>query len=1050
MKENSNLEYSLHATDIQAGMLFDALRSEYNQASYIVQTILQIKNTFYKAAFLRAFEEIIRRHSQLRCAFDYNHADHAYIQCVYKNVKVPCIDYDYTNKIEAEKEKHFSSFLKTDIHHEFQLSIPPLMRLAIFKFSENDFRIVWTRHHVLLDGESVKIIVNELMTSYQDIVNGRELEFNIQSEQTDIYRFPVVYDEAECKSYWKKMLTHVKGSAFLPEVIKNTAEKTLETILEKMSVGQYSRLRKFIRSYDLTTNTLLEASWAVTLSHYSCQSHVVFGSVRAYPRSQMSQDCVGLFINTLPIKININLSDKVLDFLKKMRGKNRQLKRYINTPLKKIREFCNLSSENPIYQSIIDYKPESLHAFLNKNFPELSISAELRLNIPYPMMLEVIGEDNTLKFKLHYACHLFTHEYAQLILNHFIQTLDFLCEHFENKISDLPISLNQDLKKIELWNQTEQAFPTNNTVHQLFEQQVIKTPTAPALMFEEQTITYQELNQRANQLANDLIQLEVCIESFVVIYLPSGIELIVAILAVLKAGGIYVPVDIHYPSERVKFLVQDSQPKIMITDAKRIQSITHEQIHAKNYPLFYNIDDVTWDDKRQHNLNVPVKPENGMYMVYTSGSTGTPKGVLIEHRSAINMAYSCIQTLQIDPSSRTLQIASVSFDVFAAEWCMTLLAGATLCLMDRSMFAPDIILQKLKDYQVSTIILASTILSVLPKENLPALKVIACGGEFCSLDVIHFWSKNRLFLNIFGITESSVCSTAAEFKSDTFNCNIIGKPLANTKIFILNADQQMLPIGVSGEMYIGGMGLARQYHNNPLLTQEKFMRSVISSAHGDNHYLTLYKTGDIARWLPQGQLEFVGRKDDQIKIRGFRLELGEIERVLEKYPSVIKAIVLLKPQVNNQLLVAYLFTKIKEMNVQKVKNFIQEQLPSYMIPNQIILIDHVPLTPNGKIDKEKLLAIEYRQQSLDEIQLSDQDKIIVNIIKSILNLETISCSTNFFDLGFDSISIVRFSSELTQKFNQKISVIDLFTYTTVKDISNYISNLSASSAHIPP
>jgi amino acid adenylation domain-containing protein len=1041
MKTDYELQDYQHTTHIQKGIIFDALRSEYSSPTYIAQTIFHIKNFFNESVFLLAFAQVIERYTQLRSAFHNENSDHEYYQYFYKHIKVPTENHDYGNMIESEKANQFGLFLEKDINTDFDLSKPPLMRLAIFKFSEDEFRVVWTRHHILLDGESVKTIVHEILTYYRDNLNGKKNSLRPPSGY--IQKIVMEYNNTDCQRYWQHAFHDCKNPAYLPEIIKNDSPKQLKRISMVISTDKDNHLRKFIDSHHLTMNTLLEASWAITLFHYSDNPIVVFGSVRAYQRHNVDIEySVGLFINTVPIAMSIDASTKVINFLKEIRERNKQLKKYLFTPLAKIKEYCNLSLEQPIYRSVIDYKPESLNAFVQKNFSELGIGVELRLDIPYPLMLEVIGGENRLKLVLHYDESLFTTDYASLILRHFSHILNLFPDSNQTKISDLPSLFPEDWKEISWWNKTEQNFPTNYTIHELVEQQAIKTKFAKALVYGDQSLTYHQLNNRANQLAYDLIQIGVQVESFVAICLPSGINMIIAILGVLKAGGIYIPIDINYPVERIKFLVSDSQPRVIITDYQKID-LLRNNTNGKPQSFFYNLDEIVWQDKDLDNPNMPIQSENGMYMVYTSGSTGVPKGVLIEHRSAVNMAYSCMSTLQINNKSRILQIASFSFDVFAAEWCMTLLAGATLYLMDKDIFSPDTIVRKLSDYHISTIILASTILSVLPKEDLPALKVIACGGEPCSLDAIQFWSKNRLFLNIFGVTEASVCSTAAMFPSANVHPSLIGKPLPNTKVFILNENGKMLPVGVSGEMCIAGIGLARHYHNNPSLTKDKFIRKKLPNPSSATEYTNLYRTGDLARWLPRGQLEFIGRKDEQVKIRGFRVETGEIEHTLEKYPSITKAVVLTSALSGSKQLFAYVLTESKSIDPGQVKKFLKEQLPSYLIPNKIIFIDYMPMTPNGKIDKEQLLSIQSHRVSLQEDEVSDQDSKIISIVKSILNVEQVSFTNNFFDVGFDSISLVQLSAKLTQEFNHKISVIDLFTYTTIKDLSGYISKLQS-------
>lgn len=1038
-----NIDKIYPLTDVQTGMLFEASRSDYAHPVYISQMVFSIEDAIEVPLFLKAFSVVLKRHEVLRLSIPFDSERQSFVQRIVNVVEMPHTFFDYTETIENKKLEKFNLFLRSDLEVPFDFEKPPLMRLVFFKLGDKNYRIVWTRHHILMGGSSVKAVVNELFSIYKALLNKEDI---ILPEPTpyeksgdDQKRLNMHY----AKRFWEKYLKDFPGAVSLPALLKNEKKlKKIESIYSALNKEEYNQLRKFVDKKDLTVNTLLEAAWGIVLSNYTGKQHAVFGSVRAYPDEAL-KNSVGLFINVLPIHLNMDRSDNVIRFLKRIRRKNKVFRQYTATSLGKIKEWLNLSPDNFLYQSIVDYKPYSLRELIQSFFKDVRCDVYLNLNIPYPLSLEVIKEADFLEIKLHYDANLFQKPYIHSILIYFKQVLNELvtCQ-VKSTLSEISTLPMYDFKLINAWNTTHFSYPRHKTIHKVFEEQVEKTPFATALVYKHNCLSYEELNKRANQLAHYLIQSGIQVETIIAVCLKPTVNRIVAILAILKSGGAYLPIDPAYPENRINYLVKDSQPKIIVTDSNCIHLLANIDSNEVGFDILsVNIDTFNFSEYLTENPVVPVKAKNLVYVIYTSGSTGNPKGVMIEHQSALNMALSCVSQFNITNNSRILQMASFSFDVSVAEWCMTLLSGASLYLMDKGAFSPETIVEALGHHKINIIFLSTSILAILPKVALPHLKVIAFGGEPCNESVVSFWSKNRLFLNAYGVTEASVCSAMIPYDSNQKNMFIIGKPLFNTQIIILSENQTMLPIGVAGELYIGGDGIARGYLNNVEMTANKF---VSKSFHikDKNFKSRLYRTGDIARWLPSGVLEFLGRADDQVKVKGFRVELREVEHALEKHPFVHKAVVVVNKWMQDKQMYAYFLSKDQKIDLSEVKKFLQLQLPAYMIPVRFLQITQLPLTPNGKIDKEKLLSLPFEESqenfSDEYTALSVHEKTLVLIIQSILNIKHVPIDKNFFDIGFDSIGLVYFSVRLSEQLGFKIEIVTFFSYPTVRALSEYI------------
>jgi amino acid adenylation domain-containing protein len=592
------------------------------------------------------------------------------------------------------------------------------------------------------------------------------------------------------------------------------------------------------------------------------------------------------------------------------------------------------------------------------------------------------------------------------------------------------------------WNDTAADYPQDKCIHQLFEDQAEKTPDAVAVVYEEQELTYQELNQKANQLAHYLQKIGVQSDTLVGICVERSLEMIIGLLGILKAGGAYVPIDPNYPTERIEYMLEDSAVSIVLTQEILIEKLPVNQEQVICFDK--NWSEISLESHEQ--AESAVTPHNLAYVIYTSGSTGKPKGVMLEHQGVCNLSKAQIEILGVHPSSRVLQFAPFSFDASTWEIVMALCSGARLCLVQKDSLLPGENLQQvIKDYGITHLTVPPSALTVMPSDALEGVKTILVAGEACLPEIAAKWSKGRRFLNGYGPTEDTVCATIGEYQA-TIEKLPIGKPLPNQQVYLLDPDLQPVPVGVPGELHIGGVGLARGYLNRPDLTAEKFIPNPFDS----NQSMRLYKTGDLCVYLPDGNIEYIGRIDHQVKIRGFRVELGEIESLLSSHPDVIESVVIAREdQPGNKLLVAYLVSNlIPEASLSQIlREYLKEKLPAFMIPSAFILLKKLPITPNGKVDRKDLPAPTslLANFSVEQVQPRDALEIqLASIWSDILNIPQIGLYDNFFEIGGHSLLTVALMAKIKQTLGVDLPLATLFKHATIDAIASLLRQQNTS------
>ncbi|MDH3438906.1 MAG: amino acid adenylation domain-containing protein, partial [Betaproteobacteria bacterium] len=637
-----------------------------------------------------------------------------------------------------------------------------------------------------------------------------------------------------------------------------------------------------------------------------------------------------------------------------------------------------------------------------------------------------------------YSTDLFDAATIRRMLVHYERLLEGVVADPECRLSHLPLLSDAERNQLLVeWNDTANAFP-RKCVHELFEEQVACTPEATAVEYEGRKLSYRELNTRANQLAHHLIALGVGPEVLVGVCLERSLELIVALLGILKAGGAYMPLEPSYPRERLSFMLEDARPAFLVTTSAKLDVL------PLDLPEIVTLDAgaAAFGYENASAPKTSVSLDNLAYVIYTSGSTGRPRGVQLGHHGLCNMAVCHAREFQIHAGSRVLQFASFSFDASVLEIFTALTVGATLCLAPRDHLLPGReLVDTLQHQKITTVLLPPSALAVMPDTDLPHLETLIAGGERCTADLVRRWAPGRRFFNAYGPTECTVTATTWRCSEMDRSDPPIGRPRANARAYILDSALNLVPPGVEGELYIGGDGLARGYLNRPEPTAERFVRDPFSTVPGAR----MYRSGDLARYCPDGSIEFLGRLDDQVKIRGFRIEPGEVEAVLCEHPAVRQAVVQVREDASgDKRLVAYVVPADPSLtDIEPLRALLRERLPDYMRPVPYVLLEHLPLTANGKVDRKALPAPDARAYTTGvyEAPVGEIEATLAQIWAEVLRLERVGRNDNFFNLGGHSLLATKVVSRARDRFDLHLPLRLMFEEPTVKGLADCIAML---------
>ena len=1040
-------------TEAQRQLWILAQLGENGSAAYNQSVTLQLRGPLNPAAMTQAIQQISDRHEALRTKINAQGDS----QEILPQVEINCPILDFSTD-QATVQQQTEQWLKAESQKPFDLSQGSLVRWHLLKLEPELHLLVLTTHHIIADGWSMGVILRELGELYSAKCQSVSAALKMPKQFRELIEWQTQPSQGEelkkQQAYWLTTLANPpvlnlptdQPRPALPSYQANRQSLTLDSQFTE-------QLKQFSRKQGCTLLMTLLSVYNVLVHRLTGQDDILVGLPASGRGLLDSEGMVGYCTHFLPIRSQLAGNPTFADYLKQMRGVLLSAYEHQDYPFALLLNQLNLprnTSRSPLIDVSFNLEPAiSLPKMreLEVNLLPQSISfkdRDLHLNVT-----EMGGEA---LIDCDYNTDLFKHETIERWLGHFQTLLQAVINDPQQNLRELPLlSPAQRQQLLVDWNNTKTDYPQDQCIHQLFEAQVERTPDAIAVVFENQQLTYRELNHRANQLAHYLQTLGVGPEVLVGISVERSLEMIVGLLAILKAGGAYLPLDPDYPTERLQFMLEDSQVPFLITQRSLLEKLPHSQA------TLICLDDVQDDVSQysQDNLQNGLTVSNLANVIYTSGSTGKPKGVMVEHRGLVNLAIAQIQTFAVHNNSRVLQFASFSFDACISEILMTFGSGATLYLASKDSLLPgQPLIESLQKNGITHVTLPPSALAVLPKEPLPILQTLIVAGEACSLDLVKQWSVGRNFFNAYGPTEASVCASIGQCYKDDLKVTI-GKAIANTQIYILDSHLQPVPIGVIGELHIGGVGLARGYLNRPELTAEKFITNPFAPLDppltpldkGGEQSSKLYKTGDSARYLPDGNIEYLGRIDNQVKIRGFRIELGEIEAVLLSHPQVREAVVLVNEsdRPEDRALAVYVVINDPAFTTQSLREFVKQQLPDYMVPAYWLILESLPLTSNGKIDRRALpLPNPELHRSVDYVPPDNPtQEAIAAIFGQVLKLEKVGIYDNFFEMGGNSLQATQVISRLRESFSLELPLRRLFEQPTVADLALAVTDIHA-------
>ncbi|MDZ7286756.1 MAG: amino acid adenylation domain-containing protein, partial [candidate division KSB1 bacterium] len=1056
-----DLEAVYPLSPMQHGMLFHSLYAP-ESGVYIEQLSCTLLGDLHPTAFVQAWQQVMDRQPVLRTAFAWKSTEKP-MQVVHRRLPVPFTQLDWRDLPAAQQSAQFEAFLQADRGRGFDLARAPLMRLTLLRLDTEVYKLVWTHHHLLFDGWSMPILFKEVLTFYEALRSGRTAILPPARPFRDYITWLNQQDLSAAGKFWRHTLQGFTApTPLVVDRARPTAAMNGESDYRKESLllsDELSRqLQALARQHQLTLNTLLQAAWALVLHRYSGEADIVFGTTVSGRPTEIAgvENMVGLFINTLPLRVRLASDPPVLALLGQIQHHAAEMRQFEYSPLVQVQSWSEVPAGTPLFDSILVFENYPADTALARRREDGGLAIQdirsfERTN--YPLTF-VSGPRRPMALELAYDARRFDRDTIQRLLGHVQMLLHGMAADPRQPISRLPLLTPPETHRLLIeWNDTAADSRIDQCIHQWFECEVEKHPGAVAVEFEGARLTYRELNQRANQLARHLRQLGVGPETLVALCFERSLEMVIAMLGILKAGGAFVPIDPNYPAERVKFMLADARPAVLLTQkhlAEKLPATTAQVIGLE----------AEWEKIARQpatNLSNATHPGNLAYVIYTSGSTGRPKGVLLHHRGLHNLVQAQIRDWGFDEKSRVLQFASLSFDAAVSEIFCALLSGGLLYVTRQETLMSLTDLHRcLQEQHLSAVTLPPSVLAMLSHENLPALRTVISAGEPCTWELAARWSAGRQLFNAYGPTEGTIaaCWQLVEGREADRDTVPIGRPFANVQLYVLDARLRPVPIGVPGELHIGGAGVARGYLNRPDLTAEKFIPHPFSRELGAR----LYKSGDLARWRPDGRLEFLGRLDQQVKVRGFRIEPGEIEACLKQHPAVREAVVVARAEApNERQLVAYLVPQAGHaLHPGELQNFLQTHLPGYMVPAAFVALESMPLLPNGKIDRRRLPAPEGSRLVSDKEFLAPRtvtEELLATLWQSLLRVPRVGGHDSFFELGGHSLLATQLVSRIREAFHVELPIRRLFELRTLAALAVEIDRLrndAAATVAAPP
>lgn len=1027
---------------------------ESGSSTYNMATRYRLTGSLNVAALEQSLREIERRHEVLRTTFAPVKGEP--VQVISPETTLTLAIADLRELPETERETEVQLRFSEEARQPFDLARGPLLRVKLLCLTEEEHILLLTIHHIAFDGWSFDVFFRELVALYEAFSSGKPSPLPEQPIQyADFAHWQRQWlqgQELESQlNYWKQQL----GSS--PPVLELPTDRPRPPVqtfsgskqVQVLSKNLTEELKALSQRSGVTFFMTLLAAFQTLLYRYSGQEDIIVGSPIAGRNQVETEGLIGFFVNTLVLHTELSNNLSFRELLERVRKVTLGAYAHQDLPFEKLVEELQPErslSYNPLFQVMFILQNAPMHSLDLPGLILTPIEGTYNKTAKFDLTLSMEETEQGLRGSWEYNTDLFDDATITRMLGHFQTLLEGIVANPDRRLSDLPLLTAAERHQLLVeWNNTQTDYPQESLVHQLLEAEVDRTPDAVAVVFEDEQLTYRELNSRANQLAHYLQALGVGPEVLVGICVERSLEMVVGLLGILKAGGAYVPLDSAYPKERLAYMLSDSQVSVLLTQEKLLAGLPEHQARA----ICLDKDWGVISTESEENPVSDVKSENLAYVIYTSGSTGKPKGVAMRHLPLANLILWQLKNTTVSSGARTLQFAPVSFDVSFQEIFSTWCSGGTLVLISEEVRRDTAaLIRLLNEKAVARLFLPFVALQQLAEVAdgsgaMPtSLREIITAGEQLqiTLPITNLFKtlKSCTLHNHYGPSESHVVTafTLQDSVSSWSALPAIGRPIANTQIYLLNQSLQPVPIGVPGELYIGGDCLARCYLNRPDLTAQKFIPDPFSNEPG----ACLYKTGDLARYLPDGNIEYMGRIDNQVKIRGFRIEIGEIEAVLAQHPAAKESVVVAREdRPGNKRLVAYFVPNHEQVPTRsELRGFLKEKMPEYMVPSVFVILDALPLTPSGKVDRRALPAPDQAGQDHEESFVAPQDELellLTKIWEKVLGIKSIGVRDNFFALGGHSLLAVRLLTEIEKVFGKNLPLVTFFEAQTVEQLA---------------
>jgi amino acid adenylation domain-containing protein/non-ribosomal peptide synthase protein (TIGR01720 family) len=1028
-------------TPTQAGMVFHGV-SQADESLYFQQIAFTLAGVPEPELLGRAWQHVVDRTPVLRSRIVWAGLD-APVQVVQRRAEVPVSYLDWTGLTAEQRSSALAALLADDRAAGLDLGSAPLLRVTLARLSPTDVQVVWTFHHVLLDGWSVFQVLGDVFATHGALAAGTEPALPVRRPFRDYLGWLAEQDRAEAERHWRQALSGMNGVTPLPyDRVPAAAHASRSGAWHAVCLpgDESDRLYDFARRHRLTVNAVVQGAWALLLARYSGQRDVCFGAtVSARPAGLAEVDSItGVFINTLPVRVDVNSTTGVVAWLQRLQAEQAEARRLDHVSLADLQAWSGLPGGTSLFDSIVVFEnyPINEEATAAHGLALGGLTAVETTN--YPLSL-VVSPGERLAIDLGYDPELFDRETIELLASRFGRLLSALSGG-SGVVGEIDLLSDVERERLLVdWNGAPVDVPAA-TLGELFESQVDRTPEAPALLFGGGSLSYAEVDARANQLARLLIERGAGPETVVALALPRSVQIIVSMLAVAKAGAAYLPVDPAYPADRIAFMLADAAPVLVLSDTASSESLPGAALLLDDPSTVAAIAAQPAGRVSDVDRRAPLRLQHPAYVIYTSGSTGRPKGVVVSHAGLANFSAAEIQRYAVHPGNRVLEFSSPSFDASVLELCMSLPAGAALVVPPPGPLLGQQLADVLATFQVTHALIPPAALATVPEQiaraGVPHFQGVIVGGDACTAELVELWAPYRRMINSYGPTEATVVSTWSDPLEPGVGTPPIGRPLPNTSVHVLDAELRPVPVGVAGELYVAGVGLARGYLRRGGLTAERFVANPFG-APGSR----MYRTGDLVRWTSGGQLEFAGRVDEQVKIRGFRVEPGEIETVLCGHPAVARAAVVAREdEPGLRRLVGYV-VPAGQVSTSELRAFLGRTLPDYMVPAAFVTLDALPLSPNGKLDRRALPAPSGEAVTAATEHVPPRtptEESVASIWADVLHHERVGVHDDFFELGGDSIRSLLIASRASTAFDVTLTPRDVLAARTTAALAQAI------------